>query len=286
MKILGYTLNKIDKDEFGRKSGILALDKPPGITSHDLVYRVRKKIGIKKVGHAGALDPFATGLMLLLVGKATKLSERFLTKNKEYEFDILLGVSTDTQDPEGNVTAITELQTKSEEEINRGLNQFKGEYYQYVPVFSSVKVDGIRLRELAHNASGIKKEQRDDGHDVCFSFDKQKVKNRKIQRRMDKNSSICLEIPRKKVEISTISLIGSKKVKASSISFLQDNVTQEKEFMVITIRSRVSKGTYIRQLAEDIGEKLGNIPAVLIALRRTKIGDIALSQAIDIDSLT
>lgn len=135
-------LNKIEIDEFNRPNGLLAINKPAGITSHDVVDQVRKKFKTKRVGHAGALDPFATGVLLILVGTFTKLSEKLILENKEYKARILFGVSTDTQDPEGKVlkTQMVKLESK---DIETTLKSFEGGYEQYVPIFSSVKVEDI-----------------------------------------------------------------------------------------------------------------------------------------------
>lgn len=98
-----YQVNQITKDEFGRVSGVFAYNKPAGVSSHDIVYKFRRHFETKKVGHAGTLDPFADGLLIVLVGKATKLSDTFLNTDKEYRARILFGIETNSGDPEGDI---------------------------------------------------------------------------------------------------------------------------------------------------------------------------------------
>ena len=232
-------LNKVSIDEFGRVNGILVLNKPTGITSHDLVDIVRKKLETRKVGHAGALDPFASGLMLILVGKYTKQSDYLTKLDKEYKFRLLLGVSTDTQDTEGKVTQ-TEATDISKSDIKKAVKTFKGGYEQLVPIFSSVKVGGKKLRELARKAKSFKiNPGSDPGQEskriAVFKFD-----------HGDKE----VEIPRKSVKISKIKVLDVGKIKSSELEFYEG---EDLSFTYVDIVATVSKGTYIRQLAEDIG---------------------------------
>ena len=129
--------------------GVLLVDKPSGITSHDVVARVRRWLGIKAVGHAGTLDPMATGLLVLLVGEATKISDYLLRGNKGYQLKLKLGIETDSLDITGEV-----LQTKSTEyleltQIQKCLNGMVGELELAVPKFSAIKVKGKKLLEKA-----------------------------------------------------------------------------------------------------------------------------------------
>jgi tRNA pseudouridine55 synthase len=124
--------------------GLLPVDKPPGPTSHDVVARVRRTVGVKKVGHAGTLDPFASGLLLLLVGQATRLSELFLGMDKRYRATLRLGVETDTLDPEGEVVAESGAwQGLDEGRIEAALEGFRGPISQTPPEFSAKKVGGV-----------------------------------------------------------------------------------------------------------------------------------------------
>jgi len=277
-----HEINKTYIDKYGRISAILAINKPKSITSHDLVDKIRKKLKTRRVGHTGALDPFATGLMIILVGKNTKLANNFLLMDKEYEFDLLLGVTTGTLDPEGKTESITNVSKLSEEKISKYINKFKGISYQEVPIYSSVKVNGIRLRELAHSATRIKKED----SEVNFKIDSKSriFKKLKRQGKLDRKNIIKVKIPERKVNIKQIEVLEAKVIKSNKIEFLRDEKKTYK-LMIIKLRAKVSKGTYIRQLAKDIGEEIGNIPAMLYTLKRTRVGNIALKEAIKISQL-
>lgn len=282
MNDLKCKLNKIYQDEFSRKSGILAINKPIGITSHDLVDEVRRKLKTRKVGHTGALDPFASGLMIILVGASTKLSNKFLFMDKEYEFTLLLGISTDTLDPEGKILQIQNVKEISQKKTIDTISQFKGSYMQKVPVFSSVKVNGIRLRELAHTSKRIQT----DNSEVTFTLrENSKITSKmRKQKKLSNKNQITLKLPNRKVYIKEIKVLNTKNLSSSKIDFLKKTKNKFK-FLQIEIRSRVSKGTYIRQLASDIGQKLGNIPAMLHKLKRTSIDKINIEDAIEICDL-
>lgn len=287
MKIYDYTLNEIYKDEFGRLSGMLALNKPANITSHDLVDRVRKKLNIRKVGHAGALDPFATGLMIILVGKATKLSQKILTLEKEYEFDVLLGISTDTQDTEGKILKVKEVSNISKTSIYSTIANLQGSYQQEVPVFSSIKVNGVRLRELAHASENITKTKKVSKTFVNFKINKNTSIFAKLSRQKKLNNlgEILIELPKRKVDILEIEPLNIKNIQGKSIKINSCSIDSKTSFKLINVKTRVSKGTYIRQLAEDIGVKLSQIPSMLYTLNRTKVGKINQKDMIKIEDL-
>ena len=204
--------------------GILLIDKPAGFTSHDVVARVRGRLrpNVKKVGHAGTLDPFATGLLVVLVGRATKLARFFVDLPKEYECTMRFGVTSDTGDLTGELVE-TGVRT-SLEAVEAVLPRFVGTIMQSVPMTSAVKVDGERLYKKAHRGETI-------------------------------------ETPVKEVEISDIDVIGF------------DDAAQ-------TMRCRIacSKGTYVRQLAIDIGAAVA-AGAHLEQLARTATGELLLSDA-------
>lgn len=265
--IKDFEINKTYTDEFGRISGIFSADKPAGKTSHDIVYDYRRKLGTKKVGHAGALDPFATGLLIVLAGKATKLSDQFLNLDKEYEAEILLGISTDSGDPEGkllNVVTLKEAkelkENLSEDQINKVLKEFQPSYNQYVPVYSSVKVEGEKLRKLARR------------------FDHFSINDAKVIQFFDAENNLKKEVqlPRKEVNLYEIELlsIGTKNYEINE----EENGVKsciKIDLPVLKVRVKCSKGTYIRQLAMDIGERLKTF-AMLTSLKRTAVGDIKL----------
>jgi tRNA pseudouridine55 synthase len=128
-------------------NGVLVVDKPSGPTSHDVVDRVRRIAGIRRVGHAGTLDPFASGVLLLLLGSATRLSEYFMGMDKTYQATVRLGVETETHDPEGTIVAENPgWQRLSEPEVRQALRGFRGRIEQTPPAYSAKKVRG----EAAH----------------------------------------------------------------------------------------------------------------------------------------
>ena len=128
--------------------GILLINKPSGITSRDVVNTVSKKLQTRKVGHTGTLDPLATGVLVICVGKATKLVKYLTDTYKEYEAEVILGIKTDTADITGEVLK-EESVIKSKEEIENALKEMQGTYLQTVPIYSAVKVEGKKLYEYA-----------------------------------------------------------------------------------------------------------------------------------------
>ena len=211
---------------------VLLFDKDLQWTSFDLVQRVRntlcRKMGIKKmkVGHAGTLDPLASGLMILCTGKATKKIEAFQHGEKEYIAELKVGATTpsfDRETEEDRVLNCTHLTKKLVEKV---LKQFEGQQEQVPPVFSAVKIKGKRAFEYARNGENVK-------------------------------------LKSKKIVISEIELLSY-------------------EHPFIKIKVVCSKGTYIRALARDIGEKL-ECGAYLFNLRRTRIGEFVVEDALTID---
>ncbi|MEC8421192.1 MAG: tRNA pseudouridine(55) synthase TruB [Verrucomicrobiota bacterium] len=141
--------------------GILLVDKPSGITSHDIVDRLRRKLKMKRIGHAGTLDPLATGLMIMLIGKATKVSQFLISLDKAYEGTFELGVETDSQDSEGQVVEQKKIpQDLSEDMIRNEMNQFLGDQYQTPPMFSAKKIDGVPLYKMARKGKTVEREPR------------------------------------------------------------------------------------------------------------------------------
>lgn len=136
-------------------NGFLFIDKPSGITSHDVVDEIRKKFGIKKVGHSGTLDPFASGLLIVGVGKATRLLDYIKGLDKTYEVEMKLGVMTDTFDFTGNLVEERESSHITEEMIRDAIESFTGEYMQVPPAYSAKKYKGERLYRLARKGKII-----------------------------------------------------------------------------------------------------------------------------------
>lgn len=140
--------------------GILLVDKPQGMTSHDVVDFIRKRFGIKKCGHAGTLDPMATGLLLILVGKYTKLSNSFLNKDKEYEGTLILGATSDTGDAWGTVKNSGSAENITRQNIEDIFNKFVGPIEQTPPSYSAIKFKGKKLYELARKGIEVKLQPR------------------------------------------------------------------------------------------------------------------------------
>lgn len=200
-----------------QQSRILVINKPKGVTSHDVVDEVRKITGIKKVGHAGTLDPTATGVLVVLVGwEATKQSDKLRGQDKEYIVEMEFGRTTDTLDQEGKIShqlAVhsSQLRTLTQKDIQEVLSRFRGTYEQEVPMYSAVKVDGVKLYEIAR---GSKKKP--DGFNV----------------------------PSRKVEIKELELLDYK-------------IPTDGTYPTAKLRAVVSSGTYTRALVRDIGDALG-----------------------------
>ncbi len=134
--------------------GIINVNKPLGITSHDVVYRLRKILGIKKIGHTGTLDPDAKGVLPMCIGRGTKLAEELTAKEKQYLAELTLGIVTDTQDISGEVLERHEV-SLSEEEIREAIMSFVGDIEQIPPMYSAIKVDGKKLYELAREGKTV-----------------------------------------------------------------------------------------------------------------------------------
>ncbi|MDQ8194360.1 tRNA pseudouridine(55) synthase TruB [Coraliomargarita sp. SDUM461004] len=140
--------------------GILLVDKPQGITSHDVVSKMRRVFHMKKVGHAGTLDPMATGMLLILIGKATKASQYLMSMDKEYVGRVKLGVITDSQDADGEVTEERAVPALSEEQVKAEMKTFIGDQYQTPPMFSAKKINGQKLYKLARQGKTVAREPR------------------------------------------------------------------------------------------------------------------------------
>ncbi|MCA1624959.1 MAG: tRNA pseudouridine(55) synthase TruB [Acidobacteria bacterium] len=246
-------------------NGILIIDKPAGITSHDVVARCRKILKTKRIGHTGTLDPFATGVIVILVGKATRLAQ-FLDKDaKEYEAIVRFGFETDTGDRTGELRITNyELRNVSIDELENVLADFRGEIEQTPPMFSAKKVAGKKLYELARK--GIEIERKSQKVTIY------ELETIKLARRKDTEKDKL----RKEENL------------ASKDQNLKTEDLQADDFGPWTLdfglRILCSAGTYIRTLAEDIGKKLG-VGAHLAELRRTRAGNFDLSKAVTLEEL-
>jgi tRNA pseudouridine55 synthase len=208
------------------KDGIILIDKPAGMTSFGVVARIRRVLsegqGKKvKVGHTGTLDPFATGLMILVIGKECKNASKYSKLDKTYEATIRLGQVSTTGDPEGEITNVSDVAPK-QAKIETVIKQFTGEITQSPPIYSAIKIGGQRAYKLARKGEEI-------------------------------------EMPKRQVTIYSLELTNYS-------------------YPMIKIKARVSSGTYVRSLAEDIGKLLGT-GAYCTQLRRTEIDKWNVKQA-------
>jgi len=220
--------------------GVLIIDKPSGVTSHDVVARTRHILHERRIGHTGTLDPFATGVLVILVGKATRLAQFLSDVDKEYEAIIRLGYATDTGDRTGNAIAgpSTPSRNWTEEEIEAALQTLRGEIDQVPPMYSAKKVQGKKLYELARRCESV---ERKPVHVCVHAFEAIRP--------------------------------GGQLVK--------DNLDGTFDFHA---RVSCSSGTYVRTLAENFGKRL-YVGAHLAELRRTRVGDFPVTQAITLEQL-
>jgi tRNA pseudouridine55 synthase len=208
------------------KSGIILIDKPTGMTSFGVVARVRRQLSVEagkkvKVGHTGTLDPFATGLMIIVVGEECKNASSYSKLDKVYEATIRLGQTSSTGDTEGEIVDVSSARP-SLDEVDKILQEFTGEITQKPPVYSAIKINGRRAYDLAREGQVV-------------------------------------EMPTRVVSIYSLELV-------------------DYSYPHIKIRVHVSSGTYIRTLAQDIGDKL-ETGAYCLELRRTEINKWSVSDA-------
>jgi tRNA pseudouridine55 synthase len=140
--------------------GVLLVDKAEGMTSHDVVAVVRRQLGMKKVGHCGTLDPIATGLLLITIGRGTKVQDLLMSEDKEYVGTLTLGATTTTQDREGKVLETKPVPHLSESEIRAAFDKFRGDFYQIPPMVSAKKHGGVPLYKLARQGKVVEREPR------------------------------------------------------------------------------------------------------------------------------
>jgi tRNA pseudouridine55 synthase len=140
--------------------GVLLIDKAPGMTSHDVVAITRRVLNTKKVGHCGTLDPLATGLLIVVIGKGTKIQDLLMAEDKEYVGTMRFGEVTDSQDADGEVIETHEVPTLTREQIETAFSQFKGDFYQTPPMVSAIKKEGVPLYKLARQGKTVEREPR------------------------------------------------------------------------------------------------------------------------------
>lgn len=140
--------------------GVLLVDKGPDMTSHDVVAVARRTLGTKKIGHCGTLDPMATGLLILVVGRATKIQDLLMSEDKEYVGSLQLGQTTNTQDAEGTVEVETPVPPLTDAQVEAAFDKFRGDFYQVPPMVSAIKMDGVPLYKLARQGKEVVREPR------------------------------------------------------------------------------------------------------------------------------
>lgn len=140
--------------------GVLLVDKAPGMTSHDVVAIVRRTLGFKKVGHCGTLDPLATGLLIIVLGRGTKIQDLLMAEDKEYAGTMMLGVTTDSQDADGRALETKPVPDLTREQIEAAFQKFHGDFYQIPPMVSAIKKEGVPLYKLARQGKTVEREPR------------------------------------------------------------------------------------------------------------------------------
>jgi tRNA pseudouridine55 synthase len=140
--------------------GVLPVDKAAGMTSHDVVAIVRRRLQMKKVGHCGTLDPIATGLLLLTLGRGTKIQDLLMSEDKEYSGTMILGVETDTQDSAGKIMQERPVPVLDEATVRAAFEKFSGDFYQMPPMVSAIKQGGVPLYKLARQGKTVEREPR------------------------------------------------------------------------------------------------------------------------------
>src|SRR5216684_73408 len=146
--------------EFSALDGAILIDKPAGPTSHDVVDAIRRHFNIKKVGHCGTLDPNATGLLIIVLGRGTKLSEKLMSNDKVYEGTIKFGESTSSYDADGELLSSLPVPPLTLEQLNQGAAEFVGDQMQMPPMVSAVKKDGVPLYKLARKGIEVERKER------------------------------------------------------------------------------------------------------------------------------
>jgi tRNA pseudouridine55 synthase len=221
--------------------GVLVVDKPGGWTSHDVVAKLRRLLRVQKVGHTGTLDPAATGVLVLCVGRATRIAEYLMATDKLYRATLRLGVTTDTQDATGIVTKSHHGPLPDEKTIRTAMATFVGMTHQVPPMYSAVKIKGVRLYRAARAGHTVPRIGRD-----C---------------RIDQLT------------------VHSVKGGSTAIDRADPVPVLDVVFDVVC-----GKGTYVRTLCADIGDRLG-VGGHLLRLERRRVGRFTLDQALSMDEL-
>lgn len=256
---------------------ILYIDKPYRWTSFDVVNKVRwllcRRLGTKKlkVGHAGTLDPLATGVMIVCIGRATKRIDELQAGTKEYIATLRLGATTPSFDLEHEIDAYYPTEHITREQVENVLKQFLGRIEQVPPAYSAVKVDGKRAYDLARKDKDVELKPK------VLVIDEIELLEYSVQ---EHDGAQLLPSPTGEVGGSSLPRTGMRN-KAFLTSPATPSDTDAYPF--ITIRVVCSKGTYIRALARDIGQALSS-GAHLTALRRTRVGDVSIDDCLSMET--
>ncbi len=240
--------------------GLLIIDKPAGPTSHDVVSRMRRALREKRIGHTGTLDPAATGVLLLVLGKATRLAKFLSDTDKSYEAVVRLGFATDTADAAGEaIGPVWQGPLPSREAIDAALDEFRGTFLQQPPAYSAKKIDGKRSHKLARARSRAAAKARS-------------INPRDQPERPDLSDAPHPSDPSDPAALPALSSVTTHRLEIVSI-----------EAPYLTLRIDCSAGFYVRSLAHDLGEQLG-VGGHIASLRRTRTGEFTIDQAIDFDA--
>jgi tRNA pseudouridine55 synthase len=247
--------------------GLLLIDKPAGPTSHDVVARMRRVLGEHRIGHTGTLDPAATGVLALVLGRATRLAQFLIDSDKSYEAVVRFGFSTDTADAQGRTTGpVTTGGPPSREAIEAALDGFRGAFLQQPPAFSAKKIDGIRSHKLARARSRARAAL---SHAAPSPL---ALSHAAPSHLATSDTASALPGPP-----DPPALPAPVTVTAYAINIV--SLDGDK----VTLSVECSAGFYVRSLAHDLGERLG-VGAHLAGLRRTRAGDFTLERAIELET--
>lgn len=243
-------------------SGLVIVDKPQGWTSHDVVARMRRLAGTRKVGHAGTLDPMATGVLVVGINKATRLLTYIVGTSKTYEATIRLGSTTVTDDAEGEVTHTESAEGVTDEAIEAGIAKLRGPIEQVPSSVSAIKVNGERAYARVRSGEDVKLAPRPV---TIHTFVVHGIRRGTLQPQAT--------VDRNKIDVVTSDAVMSDSIDSGAATYVDVDVTV-----------RCSSGTYIRALARDLGSGLG-VGGHLTALRRSSVGPYSLEQARTLEEL-
>ena len=259
---------------------VLAFDKPLTWTSFNLVKVVRnnlsRRLGLKrlKVGHAGTLDPLASGVMILCTGKCTKLIDQLQAGTKEYVATLRLGCTTPSFDAEHPIDAICPTSHITQAAVEEALSRFRGSIWQVPPVYSACKVEGRRAFDYIRQGEDVELKAKELVIDELELLDLHLPEQGIISPHADEVAKMAREdihIKDYGRDKETYEIAEATNIDTEHLSYLQ-------------IRVVCSKGTYIRALARDIGQALGS-GAYLIGLRRTRVGDIRVEDCLPVENI-